>query len=193
MKPTEEILTADEAADFSERLIRLGSSDPKHPFRYPVLSTVCEKRPESRMLVLRKVTAEPFSLLMYTDARTEKVRAIETNPSTAALFWHPKLSLQLRADTRAEIIRSGSFWEEAWQNVDGERRAEYNTENAPGTVIGPAQRRPELRSVFTDASFALIRLEVLAAEVLMLRRSGHLRASWTYEGGKRTRAQCLVP
>lgn len=193
MKPTEQIKTADEAAEFAERQITRSVADTKHPFRYPVLSTLINGRPESRILVLRKVTAPMLTLLMYSDLRTGKVRALEENPEASVLFWHPKLSVQVRAATRASVVRSGDLWEEAWKNVAPERKAEYNTKNPPGTAFGPVHAAADVRDELTSESFGLIRLEVYAAEVLMLRRSGHLRASWAYEDGRRSSALCLVP
>lgn len=193
MKPTEQIKSADEAAEFAERHLILSVSDAKHPFRYPVLSTVTDKKPESRILVLRRVTSPGLTLLMYSDLRTGKVRALERNPEASVLFWHPKLSMQLRAACKASIVRAGDLWEQTWENMSEERQAEYNTKHPPGTAIGSLHAQPEMREARTRESFALIRLEVYAAEALMLRRSGHLRASWTYKDGKRSSALCLVP
>ena len=58
-----------------------------HPYRYFTLSTInSNNRPDARVVVLRHFDAKEYLFSIYTDARSEKVHSLKSNPHRSCCF-----------------------------------------------------------------------------------------------------------
>lgn len=160
----------------------------RHPFRYFTLATIHKDSPRQRTVVLRKLLPD-FSLLIYTDKRSQKVNDISKNASVGALFYHPKQFLQLRMDARAELVTDANQLNSYWQNIPENSRKDYITTRTPGTQID----NPDHVDYDPETNyFTAIRLIPKTIEYLQLKRPNHLRIRFTKQINEWT-GQFLVP
>ena len=165
-----------------------GYAKKRHPFRYFTIATMHGDAPRQRTVVLRKLLPD-FSLLVYTDKRSKKVKDIMQNPAVSALFYHPKQLLQLRVDANAKLITDKEQLQRYWQNIPENSRKDYITTVAPGTEIS----NPDHVSYDPDTNyFKALRLIPNTIEYLQLKRPNHLRIRFTKDVGEWT-GQFLVP
>ena len=73
-----------------EYLLSRGVKDRKSNFHYTVLSTINNKAPESRTVILRNFNKDIFELNIHSDLRSEKINQIETNKNVSCLFYDDK-------------------------------------------------------------------------------------------------------
>lgn len=146
-----------------------------HPFRYFTLATIYNNTVRLRTVVLRKVLTD-FTILIYTDLRSQKVIDIQQNNSISALFYHPKKLLQIKIEGNAEIISEEIALKPYWNNVGENAKKDYTTTNAPGTVI----KNPDNVSYLEEkTNFCVIKIKPTNIEYLRLKRPNHIRVAFT--------------
>jgi hypothetical protein len=166
-----------------EYLLSRGVKDRKSNFHYTVLSTINNKAPESRTVILRNFNKDIFELNIHSDLRSEKINQIETNKNVSCLFYDDKKKIQIRINGLAEIERS---YQPSWDKLTNWSRRCYLSEKRPGTEVEkPSSGFPER---FVDESpndedsavglnnFALIKVMIESIEWLYLASQGHRRA-----------------
>jgi len=79
-----------------ECLLIRGVKDRKSSFHYTMLSTINNKIPESRTVILRNFNKDIFELNIHSDLRSEKINQIETNNNVSCLFYDDKKKIQIR-------------------------------------------------------------------------------------------------
>ncbi len=177
-----------ELDEISGQLTR-GAVEPKHPYHWCVLSTVSvQQQAESRTVVLRRF--EDHQIFIYTDSRSGKCHDIRIHPHVSLLFFDPRKQLQIRACGTALIDTTSPLVSEIWSNMREEKRQDYQTQEAPGTLL------PETGN-FTDcglglANFAILSVAVDRYDVLQLNREGHQRQRIERKADRWVRQQ-LVP
>jgi hypothetical protein len=143
-----------------------------HEWRVAVLATVDEGSPDARNIVLREVEARERQLVFYTDARSPKVRQIETAPQGSLILWSQTLAWQLRMQVRLAVQTSGLAVSSRWarlQTLAG--AADYLAACAPGSSLDAP-----LADLGTRSHFAMITALVDAVDWLELSPDGHRRA-----------------
>ncbi|WP_439129303.1 pyridoxamine 5'-phosphate oxidase family protein [Polaribacter sp.] len=152
-----------------------GYSKRKHPFRYFSLATVHENTPRLRTVVLRKMLPD-FTLLIYTDLRSQKVADIQQNDVVSGLFYHPKKLLQLKIDGKAVVISDKTKLKPYWNSIVENSKKDYTTQKSPGTVI----KNPDNVS-YNDSKnhFCVIKINITKIEYLRLKRPNHIRVAFT--------------
>lgn len=164
--------------------IRRGTLDKKHPFRFITLATVNEGTPEARYVVLRKVD-EFFNFYIYTDLRTSKVEAIQTNDQVSVLLYHPQKRIQVRVQATAAIHQHDLLAQDHWTRVQGDAQKAYNSVLAPGSSIATPEDAFTWNDPLSNPTFfGVIVLKPLKIEILQLNGLEHLRAFFTHEEGK---------
>jgi pyridoxamine 5'-phosphate oxidase len=172
--------------------IRRGVVDKKHPFRFITLATIQDRIPEARYVVLRKID-EQFNFLVYTDARTAKVKAIQSNPIVSVLLYHPQKRVQIRIQASASIHHQDFLTSEHWTRVQGEAQKAYNSILAPGEVIETPQQAYVWEEELSRFDyFAVILLKPYKLEILQLNGLEHLRAEFS-RTSEEWKGQWLVP
>jgi pyridoxamine 5'-phosphate oxidase len=164
-----------------------GALDPKHPFRYVNLGTKGQEYPQVRTVVLREVTQE-LEFLVFTDFRSEKVREIQSAPTVALHFYHPKKMLQIRVEAKAEIHFQDEISEHYWRKIPDARKSEYTGSHAPGSPISNLDLGWEM----SDKSFfTVLNISPQQIEALQLSKEGHLRIQ--FGKGNQWKGRWLVP
>ncbi|MCE2779192.1 MAG: pyridoxamine 5'-phosphate oxidase family protein [Algoriphagus sp.] len=168
--------------------LQRGALDPKHPFRYLILATVGNQFPQVRTLVLRQFSAD-LEFLVYTDARSSKVKELLEVPRVSLLFYHPKKQVQVRVHAHATIHVEDELARAHWKRVSDKRRSEYQSKLGPGTRIGSPSAGWESSS--EHSNFSVVKFVPLSIEVLQLDREGHLRIQFDLASG--WKGSWLVP
>lgn len=160
--------------------LQRGALDPKHPFRYLTLATVGNEFPQARTLVLRQFSAD-LEFLVYTDARSSKVKELFDVPRVSLLFYHPKKQVQVRVNAHSTIHVEDELAQAHWMRVSDKRRSEYQSKLGPGTRITAPATGWESSS--DRSNFSVVKFAPLSIEVLQLDREGHLRIQFDLASG----------
>ena len=173
-----ESLGAIEAALWRE--LEAAAHDAAHAWRTPVLATVDGDRADARTVVLREVDAGKRRLVIYTDARSAKVRQMEHHPEGVLVHWSAELSWQLRIAVGLEVTSSGLAVSSRWARLKLSPAAQdYLSPLAPGSPI----ERPLLERGSRE-HFAIIVAQVQAVDWLELHAEGHRRARFDAGGAR---------
>ncbi|MFK7877898.1 MAG: pyridoxamine 5'-phosphate oxidase family protein [Paracoccaceae bacterium] len=127
-----------------------GVADAKSPARFPTFATVTQDgKPMARTVAMRRADRRQAVIEVHTDIATPKVAELTHTPYGALHFWLPKADLQMRVNTRVEIV-TGEQTRQAWDKVPPASRVSYGTEPLPGTPIKDvyAYEKPALFSRF---------------------------------------------
>ena len=113
-----------------------GVTEPKHPFRFPVVSTSSnEFGANSRIVVLRRAELETHSLEFYTDLRSDKIAELREDPRLQWVFWDPVHQIQLRLRSTVTIHSKDALADDRWSHCSIGSRVIFLTEWASGTAI----------------------------------------------------------
>ena len=155
-------------------------------FALPVIATSGPKGngPRGRIVVLRGAEREASTLSFYTDRRSLKIEQLAANPSIAWTFWDAERRLQCCAGGTARIVPDHTR-DAIFADLPKHGRRAYATLQPPGTPLsGPASGLPadwddrdadETR--YARQHFAIVRTELLWADILQLDREGNTRLS----------------
>tara|TARA_Y100000022_G_C13092093_1_gene302765 strand:- start:35 stop:649 length:615 start_codon:yes stop_codon:yes gene_type:complete len=168
-----------------ESLLSRGVKDRKSSFHYTMLSTINNKAPESRTVILRNFNKDIFELSIHSDLRSEKINQIELNHNVSCLFYDDKKKIQLRINGLAKIEKS---YLPSWEKLTNWSRRCYLSESKPGTEVSkPSSGFPERfanetpndeDSIRALKNFAVIRIMISSIEWLYLASQGHRRATF---------------
>lgn len=186
-----------------------GASSSRHAWNHGAFSTVEVNRsgmlsPKTRTVILRRVNREGRSLDLYTDVRASKVHQLqpfERSSGVAAegvggstcrganacwLFYRHSTRIQVRIEGHAATL---GFDEEqaAWDATPLRSRSLYASIEPPGLVL-PSTQPPEtsdrelseMESQRGRENFRVVRTTAIRADILYLRREGHVRARIEY-------------
>ena len=145
---------------------------PPHEFRVAVLATVNDGQADARSLVLREVDAAERRLMFYTDARSPKVRQIETSPQGTLIFYSHELGWQLRMQVRLDVETTGLAVSSRWARLQTSAGArDYLSAVAPGSPLDAP-----LSALGVRGHFAVIEAMAETVDWLELHPEGHRRA-----------------
>lgn len=145
----------------------------KHPFRIVVLTTFGNEYPKSRNVILRNYSAD-HTLEVYTDSRSNKVAELIQNPKSSLLFWDAKKNIQIRINTRAEIVHNNPTTEAIWKKLAPRQREEYLKKEPSGKTI---ETPKEFHNHLEEESnhFSIIQCTPYYWDILHLSSEGHRR------------------
>ena len=176
-------------ADALERL-RLAAANRRSPMHTPVVATADA---DARVMVLRAVDSETWTLRFHTDTRAPKVGMIEADPRVGVLAYDKEAKLQLRLRGTGRIQRDGAEVDAAWEASTRFARRCYLGEG-PGAVSDtPTSGLPQAFEgsepqdedlLPARAHFALLLVEVAEIDWFCLAHTGHRRALVTRTAGQ---------
>ncbi|MDE1949365.1 MAG: pyridoxamine 5'-phosphate oxidase family protein [Burkholderiales bacterium] len=168
-------LAAIEAAVWRELA---AAPQPGHAWRQGVLATTDGRAADARTVVLREVDPEARSLLSFTDARSPKVRQVETHPQGMLVLWSEPLGWQLRLAVRLGVETAGLLVSSRWARLKMTPAAhDYLSPMPPGSPIEhPTPERG------TREHFAVLAMAVESIDWLELHALGHRRARFDAAG-----------
>ncbi|MEM6628998.1 MAG: pyridoxamine 5'-phosphate oxidase family protein [Bacteroidota bacterium] len=171
--------------------LRRAAVDKGHPMRYLTLATSGPPDIGLRMVVLREIQQD-LSLLMYTDARSAKVRQIRENSLTSILAYHPKHKVQIRLQGESLLHQRDVLAQAAWQRVQGPPQKAYNSLLPPGEEVSTPSEAHRWPEEMDEGHFCLIQFRPLELEVLQLNGLAHIRALFTISANER-KGKWIVP
>lgn len=151
--------------------MKLGYLKKNHSFRYVYLATVADGKPHQRTVVLRDVVNEQHPII-YTDARSNKVKELQENPAVSLIMYNHKKLMQITLSGQMKMIERGDYYEDCWSRVQGKSQRDFITEKAPGTPI----KNPDEVNYGDDHHFMILELVPDQIEYLQLKRPHHIRA-----------------
>jgi hypothetical protein len=155
------------------------AAERAHPWRTMALATTDGHEAHARSVILREVDAEGRELLFFTDARSTKVRHIDSHPRGTLLLWSPALGWQLRLHVTLEVEREGLAVSSRWARLKLTPAAQdYLSPLPPGEPLRPAPERS------SRGHFALVHAHVCALDWLELRPQGQRRACFDTAGAR---------
>ncbi|VDK44741.1 unnamed protein product [Anisakis simplex] len=83
------------------------------------VSTACDNRPSSRMVLLKEYDRQGFSF--YTNLESRKAREIQANPQACMLFYWPRVDRQIRIEGKMELLPS-QMAEDYWNSRPAKSR-----------------------------------------------------------------------
>tara|TARA_B110000438_G_C15749224_1_gene622142 strand:- start:301 stop:900 length:600 start_codon:yes stop_codon:yes gene_type:complete len=156
-----------------------------NPFHFFCFSTIKNKNPESRTVVLRNFKKEPMRLYFNTDERSSKVLELKKNNSCSALFYDNKRRVQLRLHCEASIHNNNQLTKQIWDKTPLQSRKCYMAPFAPGIEL--EKWVPNLPKEYLECdpkdehsfigfkNFNVIELLVKSFEIIELHYNGHIR------------------
>lgn len=152
---------------------------PSHPWRSPVLATLSLMGPQQRILILRKFSVR-WQLFFFTDYRSNKIAELQKNNSCSLHFYNPESQVQLRLSGKMEIHNRDQIAEEHLAKIPENRRADYQSALAPGTVLAADLPSGESQA---STNFTVLVFKPQSLDYLKLSTEGHLRVSAQYLNG----------
>ena len=145
-------------------------SQKKHPYRFFVLGTTSDSRPELRTVVLRDYNPESMEFTIYTDARSSKVSSLNNNEAVEILFYNPEKLTQVRIQAQCVLKERDDtlFREQALAS-----QKDYTTVLAPGSRIDSVSSTSFLQE---EHHFMKLVFQASQLDYLELRRPVHIRA-----------------
>jgi pyridoxine/pyridoxamine 5'-phosphate oxidase len=117
--------------------------EPKHPFRFPVISTTSTSHgSNARIVVLRRAEELTHSLEFYTDLRSEKIGELKSDPRITWVFWDPSIQVQLRIRSKVSIHSDDPLANDRWRTCPISSRVIFLTDWASGTSTGDEDSQP---------------------------------------------------
>lgn len=159
-----------------------------HPWRLPVLGTATLSACHLRIVTLRRVEREAFTLSCHTDVRSIKVAEIRRQPRIEWLFYDSQERVQVRVAGDASLHTDDAVADGLWAGADRESRRLYLAPNPPGIPVDRPDanqpknlvgREPTLEE--SDAGrvhFAVVRCQAMLVDWLWLNPAGHVRAEF---------------
>lgn len=171
----------------------LGVLESKHPFHTPVFGTVCDRRPEMRVVVLRRFWRRPPALAFHAHAGSPKLDQIRANPSATWLFYHPQKNFQARISGIAEIHLEDDLADEQWLATSlfarrcyiGKAPSEESKKPTHGLPKEIVEREPTAEECKAGReNFAVISTKILTVDVMELDVKGHRRSLFDWTNGE---------
>lgn len=189
--------------DAAWQLLQQSATTRSGGWRLPVLATVSEGVMRQRTVVLRNVEVQRRRILVHTDARSQKIDAIQQQPQVSWLFYDAELQVQLQLNGRAEIHTDDQTAQATWEQEPESSLRAYLAPLRPGAVcedadpnlpdefLGKLPTRQQLQAA--RPNFAVISCQVQSAEWLQLHKEGHRRATFDYQNDQLSDSSWVAP
>ncbi|MEY4753252.1 MAG: hypothetical protein RJA44_927 [Pseudomonadota bacterium] len=170
--------------------------DPGHDWRRLTLATVTpEGLPDARTVVVRECDVDARQLLIYTDARSPKVRQLRQQPGAVLVACAPGWRWQLRLRCSIEVQTAGLSVASRWATIRLTPGAQdYLFPQAPGQELAPdeldddSEELPSLSgtgahpNTIAHHHFCVLTATVQSIDWLELAPQGHRRALFESNG-----------
>ncbi len=162
-----------------------GILNSKNPYHFFCLSTSRDNYPESRTVVIRDFSENPFQIFFNADFRSPKAKQLIANENCTALFYDNIRKMQLRFNCEAVIHYMDKISKAKWGKTPLQSRKCYMGHYAPSTVtefwesnIPNKYSKKDPDRVDSERgydNFSVIKLMIRSVDVLALHHDGHIR------------------
>lgn len=159
-------------------LLEQAAAGSDHPFRCPAVATSGADGPQVRTVILRAASAATRRLLLYTDARSPKVRELRQRTEMTWMFYDPGKRVQLRAWGVTSLHQDDELARTCWETCSPVNRRNYRGRAVPGTALdtalpgsgpGPSEDQDE------GGNFLVVACQVARMDALVLGPEFHRR------------------
>ena len=163
----------------------------KHDYHSFVFSTVRDRRPESRTVILRDVNTEAPSVTFHSDKRSKKITDIKINESVSALFYDRSRRVQLRLSGKAKIEKDTTVTKQIWDKMRPESKLCYMGPFVPSEELksfipnlpeNSAHKLTKDNDVYGYSNFCRITIIIEKLDRLFLHHAGHQRLLFDFTG-----------
>lgn len=186
------------------QMLGRGVHDRRSAFHAPVLATQSAQGPQARVLVLRACDPQLRVLTFYTDTRSAKMQALQTDARVAVTFYDAARKTHVRINGSARVHAGDSISHQRWAH-SGPRSlrcflgaqpggvSPVPTSGLPADVEGRVPEMAQLQAA--EQHFAVLQVSVQQLEWLHLHTGGQRRAvfSWAEVEDTDCRMQWLNP
>lgn len=173
------------------QLLSKGASQRNDAMQYMSFATAGDEGAAVRTVVLRAAQPAQHLLLFYTDKRSPKCEAIQTDERVAAVFYDDASKVQLAIKGYVTTHQHDEIAQLAWQQTSPASRNAYMTSQAPSSVQPASgsglpqtlERNDQDDSHIEKArnNFLVIAIHVTALDFLLLAATGNSRAGFYYD------------
>jgi hypothetical protein len=180
----------------------LGMLDRDHPFHTPVFGTVCDNKPDLRVVVLRRFWRKPPRLAFHAHKGSPKINQICDNPNIYWLFFHRKERIQVRINGTATIYTEGDLHEEQWLSTElfsrrcyvGKPPSQPSEKQTSGLPENLIDRKPTFEeSEAGKTNFVVISSTIDEIDCLEMNVKGHRRSLFTWNDAGELKTKWLTP
>ena len=162
-----------------------GIGNIKNLYHTFAFTSVREKFPESRTVVLRDVHVKPFKIFFNSDYRSPKILDLKNNNFCNALFYDKGRKMQLRFKCYATVHHNNKNTKNVWLQTPLQSRKCYMGPFRPSELLEKWDPNIPLEYLKTDPelehsqdgykNFAQVELEIIESDILQLNHDGHIR------------------
>ena len=163
------------------KAIQRGAVDRKSPYRLPVLSNTFENRIFQRIVVARSFDEKKMQLTVFTDHASKKYKQLQVHPQCALLFWDARKKMQIQVNGKTNFVDETDSY---WDKLSDRQKREYSINPISGSNIASAKGYDYDSE---EARFAVLIIQFLNLDILVLDSEGHRRAGCLL--GKRGREE----
>ena len=157
----------------------------KNPYHTFAFTTIKNRYPESRTVVLRGFKLNPLTIFFNADCRSSKILELKANKYCSALFYNQERRVQLRFKCEALLHYQNNISAKVWSNTALQSRKCYMGPYHPSEALDEWHPNIPLEYLKTDperehseqgyANFVHIELKIVELDVLELHHDGHIR------------------
>jgi len=172
-------------------LLDLGLKNRNAPFHIPVFICNNKNKSEGRIVVLRGVDEKEKKIKFHSDIRSNKIKALKSNPESSLLFYDKIEKIQLRICGHSKVNYKNNITKESWKKTAHLSRQCYLGDKSPGIdssipTSGLTEDIDNLKYSIEDSeigyeNFCVIETFIKSIEWLYLAAKGHRRAIFTYK------------
>ena len=169
-------------------LLNLGLQNRNAPFHIPVFICGNKNKFDGRIVVLRGVDENKKKIWFHSDIRSNKVKALKSNPESTLLFYDKIEKIQLRILCNTEINYQNNITKKSWEKTAHMSRQCYLGDKAPGSNVitatsGLTKDIDNLKYTMEESeigykNFCVIEAYIKSIEWLYLAAKGHRRAQF---------------
>ena len=172
------------------RNIKLGIKTSKHDYHSFVFSTIRNKNPDSRTVILRGFDEIAPSIWFHTDIRSKKILDLNKNERISALFYDRSRKVQLRISGSAYIDENSHSNGKIWKSMSPESKLCYTgpyapseplINYAPNIIEKSAYEINEEEEALGFSRFCRIKINVNNLDWLHLDHKGHKRLKFNFD------------
>ena len=161
------------------KAIQRGAVDRKSPYRLPVLSNTYKNKVFQRIVVARAFDEKKMQLTIFTDHASKKYKQFHAHPECDLLFWAARQKMQIQVNGKVHFVSPTDSY---WHNLSDRPKREYSINPISGTNIASAKGYDYDSK---EARFAVLIIQLLNLDILVLDSEGHKRAGCLLEKDRR--------
>ena len=166
-------------------------------FHTPTFSNQLGGIIDSRVMVLREFCDKERLLRFHSDYRSNKIRELIKDPSSAVLGYDPNLKIQIRLAGETTVHHQDNITKAAWEESQHISKKCYSVKDGSSKKVkNPSDYDFELKGLDVEegyANFAVLKFNYCSMEFLYLQRSGHRRCKFEWSKNGVEKSFWLVP